>query len=105
MEWNTAQQRIQQLSSRMHKSFNLYERQYINLCAICTYNGGDHLEANQWIILEELDEGEGHQRKVVCLTKDGRPVSQGREDPAQTEDRRRPRVKHTFNDFTNRIFK
>lgn len=39
-----------------------------------TYSGGNHFKTEQWVILEELDEGKRHQREVVCLSKDGRPV-------------------------------
>lgn len=40
-----------------------------------TYDSGHHLEAEHWVVLEELDEREGYQGKVLHLPKDGCPVS------------------------------
>lgn len=48
-----------------------------------TYDGGHHFEAEQWVVLEEFDERKRDQWKILHLSKDGGPVSQGRQNPEE----------------------
>lgn len=49
-------------------------------CVLFTNESGHHLKADHWIILEELYKRKGDQGKVLHLSKDGCPVSQGRQN-------------------------
>lgn len=52
-----------------------------------TYDGGHHFKAEQWVVLEELHERKRDQRKILHLSEDGGPVSQGGQNPVKAENR------------------
>lgn len=54
-----------------------------------TYDGGHHFKAEQWIVLEELHERKRDQWKILHLSEDGGPVSQGGQNPEKVGNRLR----------------
>lgn len=48
---------------------------FLLLSSSGTYESSQHFEAEQWVVLEELDKWKSYQRKVLHLSKDGCPVS------------------------------
>lgn len=58
-----------------------YHTVYI-LFGVCTDYGSHNFKADERIVLKELDKRKRQQREILCFSKDGWPVSQGRQDPA-----------------------
>lgn len=60
---------------------------YITICnskpfGVCTDDCSHNFKADKRIVLKELDKRKRQQREILRFSKNGRPVSQSRQDPA-----------------------
>ena len=77
--WKVLEPVLTPVCYEMQMNKNVNDQNEDNRCSVLTENTGEHLEADELVVLEELDERKREHGQVLGLTEDGRPVRKRRQ--------------------------